>query len=174
MGNKIFCIKHYGQNMIGSGASLVVASCENYAREMLWQYFLDKQDRGEPLQVGAKRLMEVEPLEDSFLSNYPVSPNEIGVRIEYHYGENETDTSMKVVFIAGGAEALAAELNALQSCQNDGRGVSCVKSIVAYLQRNDLTAAKAVVNNEGDKIASYPEIEAVLQRVGFAYQPDWE
>lgn len=173
MKNKIFCIKHYGHHMVGSGASLVVASCENYAREMLWQYFLDKQDRGEPLQVGAKSLMEVEAFEDSHLAGYPVSLDKIGVRIEYQYGEVNGDNVTKVIFIDDGAAALAEELNSLQESQNDGRGVSCVRTIVAYLRRDDLTSAKAVANNEGDKIASYPAIEAVLQRVGFSYQRDW-
>jgi hypothetical protein len=174
MKNKLqtFCIKHWAQNMTSSGASLVVATCENYAREMLWQHFLNKQDRGLPLQVGSKSLMEVEPFEDSPLSSYPVSCDKAGVRIEYQYDEVDGHTVMSVVFIDVGATALADELDSLQAHENDGRGVSCVRSIVAYLRRDDLSAAKAIVNNEGDKIASYPVIEAALMRVGFVYQPD--
>jgi hypothetical protein len=168
-----FCIKHWAQNMTSSGVSLVVATCENYAREMLWQHFLNKQDRGLPLQVGSKSLMEVEPLEDSNLSSYPVSGDKAGVRIEYQYDEVEGQTVMTVVYIDVGAAALADELDLLQSRENDGRGVSCVRSIVSYLRRDELSAARAVVNNEGDKIASYPAIEAVLMRVGFVFQPDW-
>jgi len=170
---QIFCIKHYGQGMIGSGASLVVATCENYAREMLWQHFLNKQDRGEPLQVGSKSLMEVETFEDSHLSCYPVSCDKAGVRIEYQYTEIDEQRVEKIVYIDVGAAPLADELDSLQAGENSGRGVSCVRSIVAYLRRDDLSAAKAIVNNEGDKIASYPAIVAVLKRQGFVYQPDW-
>ncbi|MDR3616564.1 MAG: hypothetical protein P4L53_23595 [Candidatus Obscuribacterales bacterium] len=170
---QIFSIKHWGQGMIGSGTSLVVATCENYAREMLWQHFLNKQDRGEPLQVGAKSLMEVEPFEDSHLSCYPVSLDKAGVRIEYQFSEIDGQTVTNVVYVDVGATSLADELDSLQARENDGRGVSCVRSIVDYLRRDDLSAARAIVNNEGDKIASYPAIEAVLMRVGFVYQADW-
>ena len=168
-----FCIKHYGHGNIGSGSSLVVATREEYAREMLWQYFLDKQDRGEPLQVGSKSLMEVETFEDSHLSCYPVSCEKAGVRIEYRYSEVDGESVSEIVYIDVGAASLADELDSLQASENGGRGVECVRSIVACLRRGGLTAAKVIADKAADEIASYPAIEAVLKRQGFVYQPDW-
>ena len=54
------------------------------------------------------------------------------------------------------------ELKRIESIQNGGRGVSCVKSIIMYLERNDEHTAKVVFNNEHDKIHSYPELEHEL------------
>jgi len=51
------------------------------------------------------------------------------------------------------------ELNNLQSKENNGRGVSCINSIISCLVREDIEAAKRVYQSEGDKIAQYPEIQ---------------
>ena len=53
---------------------------------------------------------------------------------------------------------LANELYKLQEPKNNGRGVSCVRTVVAYLERCDRVSAIAVCRNEGDKIRSYPDI----------------
>lgn len=53
-------------------------------------------------------------------------------------------------------------LRALESKQNEGQGVSCVRSIIAYLERGDLESARVVADIDHDKIRNYPEIEANL------------
>ncbi len=54
--------------------------------------------------------------------------------------------------------AYADELDALQAEQNDNRGISCVKSIVFQMRKNDMLSAKRVYQSEGDKISQYPGI----------------
>jgi hypothetical protein len=54
------------------------------------------------------------------------------------------------------------KLKHLESIQNKGRGVSCVRSIITYLERNDAHTASVVFYNEHDKIHNYPEIEGEL------------
>lgn len=71
------------------------------------------------------------------------------------------------------SQALAAELFELQAQHNDGRGISCVRSVCSYLERGQLSSAKAVVNNESDKISSYPDVVAALKRVGLWQEIDW-
>ena len=53
---------------------------------------------------------------------------------------------------------LALRLNEAQAKENDGRGVSCVQTIVTYLNMGDIRAARAVARNESDKLWAYPEI----------------
>ena len=60
-------------------------------------------------------------------------------------------------------DELANTLTELDSKENGGRGVSCVKTIIMYLQRGDIESVKAVMLNEGDKIRNYPEIETMLK-----------
>lgn len=55
------------------------------------------------------------------------------------------------------------ELDILQSQENDGRGVSCVRSIVFYLRQNDEHTAKVVYQNKGDKILQYPKIQQWME-----------
>lgn len=57
---------------------------------------------------------------------------------------------------------LADQLDKLQKNENEGRGVSCVKTIILYLKRGEIDTAKAVCNNEGDKISNYEEIKQFL------------
>lgn len=56
-------------------------------------------------------------------------------------------------------------LSDLESKQNDGRGVSCVRSIIAYLKRGDLESARTVADIDHDKIRNYPEIEVHLWKM---------
>lgn len=55
-------------------------------------------------------------------------------------------------------DALAEELHALQAEENEGRGISCVQTVILYLRRGDAETAAAALFNEWDKIRSYPEI----------------
>src|SRR5205809_1116274 len=59
---------------------------------------------------------------------------------------------------------IAKELFDLQSTENQGRGVDCVRSISIYIERNDWRAARNCVNNEWDKIRSYPTIVEFLEK----------
>lgn len=61
---------------------------------------------------------------------------------------------------------VAKALYQLQAGYNDGRGVSCVRTICLYLERNDIDSAKAVCLNEGDKIRNYPAIVNFLKKKG--------
>ena len=60
---------------------------------------------------------------------------------------------------------VADELDALQAPKNDGRGISCVRTIVMYLRMGNITSAMAVRKIEGDKTRSYPDVEKYLDEV---------
>lgn len=62
---------------------------------------------------------------------------------------------------------IADELNKMQAMENDGRGVSCVQTVIVYLRLGDLGSAKAVCNNEGDKIRNYPKIKEYIKKTLF-------
>ena len=55
-------------------------------------------------------------------------------------------------------KSLAKDLDDLQSKENDGRGVTCVQSIVAYLKIGKLEEAKRVCEWDHDKLRSYPSL----------------
>lgn len=57
---------------------------------------------------------------------------------------------------------LADQLDNLQKNENEGRGISCVRTIILYLNRGEIDTAKAVCKNEGDKISNYEEIKQFL------------
>lgn len=59
---------------------------------------------------------------------------------------------------------LADTLEEFQKTKNDGRGISCVQTIIMYLRRNEVDKTKAVCLNESDKLRSYPDIMEVLQK----------
>ncbi len=61
--------------------------------------------------------------------------------------------------------AIAQELDELQKKENDGRGVSCVRGIVASLHTGDVVSARAEFQLDTDKIRNYPEIDAFLEEV---------
>ena len=60
-------------------------------------------------------------------------------------------------------EALANKLEELQRTKNEGRGVSCVRTIIAYLHLGNIEKARAVCLNESDKIRNYPDIKKALE-----------
>ena len=49
-------------------------------------------------------------------------------------------------------DEMADKLDALQGVKNDGRGVSCVRDIIAYLRRGDIGSARQVARTDHDKI----------------------
>lgn len=58
---------------------------------------------------------------------------------------------------------IAIKLYNLQSMENDGRGITCVRSLVTYLNMGKLNDAKILRSVENDKIRNYPDIEKFLQ-----------
>lgn len=56
----------------------------------------------------------------------------------------------------------------LQESKNSGRGVSCVRTVCAFLSYKRDYEAKNVIHNEWDKISNYPDIANYLKEVGFA------
>lgn len=71
------------------------------------------------------------------------------------------------------AKALALELFAIQAQHNDGRGISCVRGVCSELERGQIDGARAIVNTDSDKMRSYPDVVAVLKRIGFWEEIDW-
>lgn len=57
------------------------------------------------------------------------------------------------------------ELQRLERSVNGKMGVSCVRSILFYLQHGDFESAQTVRRIEGDKTRQYPELESVLRRI---------
>lgn len=49
-------------------------------------------------------------------------------------------------------------LEGLGKSKNDGRGISCLKTLIHYLKRGDLDTALQVTRNESDKLRSYDDI----------------
>ena len=62
----------------------------------------------------------------------------------------------------------ADRLDELQSVKNDGRGVSCVRSIIFELHRNNTVSASVITSTELDKISCYPDIARYLINFGLA------
>ncbi|MFZ2038732.1 MAG: hypothetical protein WAV11_02250 [Minisyncoccia bacterium] len=69
-------------------------------------------------------------------------------------------------------KSIADQLEKLQSSENEGRGVSCVRTAIFYLRGGDLDGAKAVCKNDHDKIQNYPDIEKFLEKYGLAFKFD--
>ena len=66
---------------------------------------------------------------------------------------------------------LADKLDELQASKNDGRGVSHVRTIVAFLRAGRINEARAVCMNEGDKMRSYPDILELVNKELFDGEP---
>lgn len=60
---------------------------------------------------------------------------------------------------------VAIHLLRLQKEENDGRGISCVRSIAHHLDHGDFESAINVRLLEGDKTRSYPKVEKELTRI---------
>jgi len=63
-------------------------------------------------------------------------------------------------------------LNLMQELCNDGRGVSCIREVVFWLERGEEKKAKLVIEHDWDKIANYPEIAEFLKEQKLA-KKDW-
>lgn len=165
---KAFCVRHYGEGGKGTGVTVVMARQESTARTFVKAH-LDGQPEGYRKYQSAE-LLEVELLVDSSdFHSFPVSVQESGVVAEYFYPPGE-EHECRVVYLGCGANMLARKLDGLQSTKNDGRGVECVRSISTWLRRGDLTSARAVAQNEADKVRNYPDIVAALREIGFWYE----
>ena len=57
---------------------------------------------------------------------------------------------------------LLKQIHTLESSKNDGRGVGAIKTLLMYYEQGDKDSAKAVLNNEGDKIRNHMDIVALL------------
>ena len=58
---------------------------------------------------------------------------------------------------------LSKDLKNLQTKCNHGRGLSCVETIIMYLDSDDFHRANLVANNEYDKISGYPIIAEYIK-----------
>jgi len=67
---------------------------------------------------------------------------------------------------------LISLLSDVESRENDGRGVQCVKCVITYLKARKLEDAEATVNWDHDKIRQYPEIQSVLAHI-FPKYKEW-
>ncbi len=57
---------------------------------------------------------------------------------------------------------LVEELERLEATKNGGRGVSCVRDIIMFLQLDRIEDARAICNWDRDKIRSYQDIARLL------------
>jgi hypothetical protein len=73
------------------------------------------------------------------------------------------DYDCPVPFVDGWLE----HLRSIESEQNEGRGVSCVRTLISFMDRNSWREALAVFRNEFDKIRNYPKIASHLGILGF-------
>lgn len=169
---KTFAVKCYGEGGKGTAVIIVNAS-ERLVGEVVMQYLRAKPEGYR--QCAQARLLQVEPHEDSEFSNERVSLEMAGVVLEYNYPESGSpDAHVPRLVYVDAAEKLADELDALQWKANEGLGVSCVRSVVTYLRRRGFTSARAVVNNESDKIGNHEAIVAVLERTGLWHRIDFD
>ena len=59
-------------------------------------------------------------------------------------------------------KTLADRLTRMQELENEGRGVSCVRSICTYLERGELGLAQNVATIDWDKIRNYPNLATTI------------
>ena len=166
-----FAVKCWGPG--GSGTSVIIVNATPRMVGLLVMNYLRDKPEGYR-QCQQENLLEIEPHEDSSFADERVSLDKIGVVLEYHYPEEDPDgvRLTDLIYIAD-ADALADELDGLQAQANQGRGVCCVRDVIAYLRRGDYSTARAVINNESDKIRSYEKIVAVLERTGLWHRIDF-
>lgn len=60
---------------------------------------------------------------------------------------------------------LAFLLDCFQTSENRGRGMECVRSIVAYLYKGDVLSAGSVRRIEGDKTRCHTNVELLLEMI---------
>ena len=57
------------------------------------------------------------------------------------------------------------KLDKLQAQENDGRGVSCIRSIISYLRRGQYNDGLTCCFTDSDKIRNYPEIYTFMEEI---------
>lgn len=72
---------------------------------------------------------------------------------------SDTEVAYPVKFICSMCIIGINRLVDLMEQENEGRGISCVASIIASLNRGNIEEAKCIYMNEGDKIRAYPKIQ---------------
>ena len=89
------------------------------------------------------------------------------VKTEVRTEQGETITCSVLVLNREEMEELAEELNKLQAVENEGRGISHIRTICTYLRRGEWDLAVNVYRTEGDKTGMYPVIKKFLrERMG--------
>lgn len=166
---KTFAVRCYGEGGKGT-AVIVVNSSERLVGDVVMQYLRAKPEGYR--QCAQASLLQVEPHDDSEFADERVSLELAGVVLEYLYPEGEDHRIPRLVYIDE-AKELADTLDALQAKANDGRGVSCVRTVIHSLRRGDYSGARACINNESDKIRSHEKIVAVLERHGLWHRIDF-
>ena len=166
---KVFAVRCRGEGGDGT-AVLIVAACERLVGEVVMQYLRAKPEGYR--QCAQASLLQVEPHEESEFADERVSLEKYGVVLEYHYPEGDDVRIPRLVYIDE-AKELAGKLDVLQAKKNDGRGVSCVRTVIDSLRRGDFSGARACINNESDKIRSHEEIVAVLEHTGLWHRIDF-
>ena len=63
---------------------------------------------------------------------------------------------------------IADTLSELQAKYHNGRGVSCVQTVILYLRMGDIDKARITCYNESDKIVKYQDVKTFLQSELFA------
>jgi len=166
---KTFAVRCYGEGGKGTAVIIVNAS-ERLVGEVVMQYLRAKPEGYR--QCAQASLLQVEPHDESEFADERVSLELAGVVLEYLYPEGDDHHIPRLVYIDE-AKELADKLDALQAKANEGRGISCVRTVVDSLRRGDFSGARACINNESDKIRSHEAIVAVLERTGLWHRIDF-
>lgn len=58
------------------------------------------------------------------------------------------------------------DLDNLQSKENNGRGIDCVRALLYELRNNKFDVASAIAKNEWIKISAYPVVANVIKEIG--------
>lgn len=167
---KTFAVRCRGEGGNGTAVIIVNAS-ERIVGDVVMQYLRAKPEGY--CQCAQAGLLEVQPHDESEFADERVSLEIPGVVLEYHYPEGEEVRIPRLVYVDD-AKALADKLDELQGQAYDGRGISCVRTVVHCLRRGDLSGARACINNESDKIRSHKDIVDVLERTGLWHRIDFD
>jgi hypothetical protein len=68
---------------------------------------------------------------------------------------------------------IADALDTMQASKNEGRGVACVRAVVLWLRKSDLSNARLAAEHDRDKIRSYPDILRFIQEKLFLGDDRW-
>jgi len=75
------------------------------------------------------------------------------------YIEAEQTATYPVKFICSSCELKIGKLVDAAAKENNNNGISCVSTVISYLFNNRVKEAKAVYQNEADKIREYPKVQ---------------